>query len=1286
MEDIKAQKTSLEGQHTGARPAPRILCVDDTESNRYTRGRVLRSEGFEIIEAINGSDALRLAAEEQPSLVLLDIQLPDINGFAVCRRLKANPRTSHIPVLHVSSLGRSDHDYPEALESGAEAYLQEPVEPSVLVAVITALIRAASAEASARKAERDAVEILESIGEAMYLLDQDYRYEYVNAEAERLLGFERAALIGKTRAEVFPDSVGNKADREFQRVMTERTPSSFENFYEPWQRWFEVKASPVSGGGIAVQFRDITARKEAENERQRLIRDLTDRTGELQAILDAAPVAVWLAHDPECRQITGNAYADTAIMQGPREGNISRSAVPGEASVSYRVFRRGVELRPEELPAQVAASTGKPVSNQELALLFPDGRTVTLLMGAVPLFNGDGSVRGSVAAGADVTQLRRVEAHLQEQRAALEAAALFPEQNPQPVLRVQHDGTLLYANPNSNALLAEWNCGVGQRVPPFIGEAVQGALAEESVTEMDVELAGRVYSFVIAPIGHAAYANLYGRDITDRKRAERALRDSEKRFRMLVSASSEVLYRMSPDWNEMRQLGGGGFIPDQERPSKEWLHEYIPLEDQPKVLASIERAIRTKSVFELEHRVRRVDGGVGWTRSRAVPLLDAQGEISEWFGAASDVTERKRAEQAQRESEARAQRRLSEIEAIYRSAPVGLCVLDTDLRFVRVNTRFAETSGWAADAHIGKTPGELNPDMGPVAEKALRRVLETGEPLLDLEVRGVTAAAPGVARIWIEQCVPLKDGEGRITGVSISAEEVTERKRAEQALRESEERLRLAQRAAHVGIWDWDLRSGEVRWTPELEQIYGLEPGSVRAYEDFSRRVHPGDLAALEASWKDAVAEHRGFEVEFRVVQPGGELVWVHSRGAAAYDEDGAAIRLFGVNLDITERKQAEERLLHAQKLESLGLLAGGVAHDFNNLLVGVIGNASLAQEMLPPDHSAAELMATVVKTGEQAAHLTRQMLAYSGKGKFLLEPLNISVLAGDIIELARPSIPKKVALSLDLEEDLPFIEVDRGQVQQILMNLAINAAEAIGSHDGQVTIRTGTQVVDGDYLRRHPEAADLQPGQYVLLEVRDSGCGMDAAVKAKIFDPFYSSKFTGRGLGLAAVAGIVRGHKGAIVVTSAPGKGSTFTVLFPPAAHPVKGSQGAAPSAVAQGTGVVLVIDDEHVVRDMAKKALERHGYTVLVADGGLGAIDVLKRHPGKIDLAVLDLSMPGMSGEETLPELRKIRPELKVFVSSGYSESEAMTMFRGQRVSGFVQKPYTSAVLAEKVKCALR
>ncbi len=424
---------------------------------------------------------------------------------------------------------------------------------------------------------------------------------------------------------------------------------------------------------------------------------------------------------------------------------------------------------------------------------------------------------------------------------------------------------------------------------------------------------------------------------------------------------------------------------------------------------------------------------------------------------------------------------------------------------------------------------------------------------------------------------------------------------------------------------------------------------------------------------------------EFDIVFEDGTFVNLVGDAAPTLDEDGRPRGAVGVLSDITELKRAEVRLREAQKLESLGLLAGGVAHDFNNLLVGVIGNASMAQEMLPPDHPALELLDGVLKTGEQAAHLTRQMLAYSGKGKFLVEALDLSALIPEMTGLVGPSISKKIALHLDLAEALPPIQADRGQIQQVFMNLVLNAAEAIGGHDGLISVRTGVQNVDDRYVRRHPEAAEMQAGTYVYLEVRDTGCGMDEATRARIFDPFFSTKFTGRGLGLAAVAGILRGHKGAITVTSAPGKGSCFTVLFPAAAHAAEEPPAAAVNAALEGSGVVLVVDDEPAVRDLAKRALERRGYTVLLAESGLAAIDLFKRHPGEIAVVVLDLSMPQMSGEEALPELRKLRPGVKVVVSSGYSEAETMTLFKGQRVSGFIQKPYTVTGLAEKVKACL-
>jgi CheY-like chemotaxis protein len=267
----------------------------------------------------------------------------------------------------------------------------------------------------------------------------------------------------------------------------------------------------------------------------------------------------------------------------------------------------------------------------------------------------------------------------------------------------------------------------------------------------------------------------------------------------------------------------------------------------------------------------------------------------------------------------------------------------------------------------------------------------------------------------------------------------------------------------------------------------------------------------------------------------------------------------------------------------------------------------------------------------------------------------------------------------------LPQIEADRGQVQQVFMNLAINAAEAIGSDPGLISVATGAQVVDDAYIRRNPEAAELSPGTYVYLEVSDTGCGMDAATRMKIFDPFFTTKFTGRGLGLAAVSGIVRGHKGAIRVLSEPGKGSRFTVLLPAAQGAMPARQAIEDRAAPNVTGTVLVVDDEEIVRDTATKTLRLHGFDVLSANSGLEAIETVKLYSGKISLILLDLSMPGMSGAQALPEIQKMRPEIKILVSSGYNEIETMALFKGHEVAGFIQKPYTSKRLSDKVKSAL-
>jgi two-component system, cell cycle sensor histidine kinase and response regulator CckA len=624
-------------------------------------------------------------------------------------------------------------------------------------------------------------------------------------------------------------------------------------------------------------------------------------------------------------------------------------------------------------------------------------------------------------------------------------------------------------------------------------------------------------------------------------------------------------------------------------------------------------------------------------------------------------------------------------------ASIGDAVLTTDAAgtITFLNPIAARLTGWPEDQAIGQ-PAQvvfhiINEQTREKAEDIVGRVLRER---CAVSIANNTALLTRDGReVPIEDsAAPIQDSAGNVAGVVLVFHDVTEKRRAQEALEESESRLRTLLESASQGIVAVDKNGHMVLVNVKTEEMFGYTRGELLGQPvevilpDRYRKAHAGHL------------QHYFANPHTRVMGLGLDLYGRSKNGnefplevTLSYTEHAGSRLAMALITDITERKKAENRLWQAQKLESIGLLAGGVAHDFNNLLVGVIGNASLAQEMLPLGHEVAGLLQGVLSTGEKLAHLTRQMLAYSGKGRFVVEPLSLSDVIPEMGELVQPLISKKIALHFHLEPNLHLVEADRDQIQQVFMNLVLNAAEAIGSDAGSIRVNTGLRTVDEVYILSNPGAADLHPGNYVSLEVRDTGCGMDEATKAKIFDPFFTTKFTGRGLGLAAVSGIVRGHKGAITVSSAPGKGSCFTVLFPVAEGAMTVSPFAGRDTTLRGAGTILVVDDEEVVRVTARKALERYGYKVLVADGGLAAIDVFKRHPGDIALVVLDLSMPGVGGEEVLPELRKFRPGVKIVVSSGYSEADAMRLFAGQRVSGFLQKPFTPAGLAKKVKKVL-
>jgi len=419
-------------------------------------------------------------------------------------------------------------------------------------------------------------------------------------------------------------------------------------------------------------------------------------------------------------------------------------------------------------------------------------------------------------------------------------------------------------------------------------------------------------------------------------------------------------------------------------------------------------------------------------------------------------------------------------------------------------------------------------------------------------------------------------------------------------------------------------------------------------------------------------------------VQKDGSLRFYELREAAVTLPDGS-MSILAVSNDVTDRKRAERaklemerQLLHAQKMDSLGALAGGIAHDFNNLLAVIMSNIEIAISDIPMTSPVQNYLNNSLLAGKRAAELTRQMLAYSGRGRFITSQVDVSHLVRGLSDLLKVSVSKSVRLEFNLAPDLPLIEVDAAQIQQVLMNLVTNASEAIGEKPGVVTISSTVRECDASYLAETRTSNKPRPGRCVILEVSDTGCGMDDSVRAKLFDPFFTTKFVGRGLGLSTVLGIVQGHGGAIMVSSKPKKGTVISVVLP-ALKKESESTGAgeplpfkSPAQASQPlSGTVLVVDDEPQVRSLMELLLKRMGLRVLNAADAAQAIDLVGKHGDEITFVLMDLTMPNMDGRAALVEIRKIRPDIKVVLTSGYESDEIIVRYREHGFDAFIQKP---------------
>ncbi len=519
-------------------------------------------------------------------------------------------------------------------------------------------------------------------------------------------------------------------------------------------------------------------------------------------------------------------------------------------------------------------------------------------------------------------------------------------------------------------------------------------------------------------------------------------------------------------------------------------------------------------------------------------------------------------------------------------------------------------------------------------------------------------------------------------------EEIAERKQTEEALRESRAKLAAALASMADAVFISDAQGRFIDFNDAFATFYRFRTKDECAktfaeYPDILDVFLPdGALAPLEM-WPvpRALRGESVANAEYTLRRKDTGETWVGSFSFGPIrGKDGAILGSVVVGRDITEQKRAEERLRHAQKLESIGVLAGGIAHDFNNLLTGILGNASLLH--LDAEAGAGERLTAIIESSERAAALTRQLLAYAGKGQFQITDFDVSRLVRSSADLIRVSIPKNIDVRLDVPRDLPLVRGDSSQIQQVVMNLVINAAEAIGEReDGKVSISAGIQDFDAAAAGR--VGFGIAAGRYISITVRDNGCGMDGPTKAKIFDPFFTTKFTGRGLGLAAVHGILSSHKGAITVESRPGQGSTFAVYLRSSEVRATTSSRVGARKAGGQAATVLVVDDEETARKFTKAALERLGHRVLLAENGRQALDLLGSDAG-VDLVVLDVVMPVVGGVEAFSEMRMRWPRLPILVVSGYNRDEAQHLGIPADLP-FLGKPYTIETLADAVDKAL-
>ncbi len=612
------------------------------------------------------------------------------------------------------------------------------------------------------------------------------------------------------------------------------------------------------------------------------------------------------------------------------------------------------------------------------------------------------------------------------------------------------------------------------------------------------------------------------------------------------------------------------------------------------------------------------------------------------------------------------------------NVPAGLLVLSPELRVVAVNRWFLDTFHLRREEVVGRELYEVIQPVGPP-----RRVAGAAEEPQTSQEVFLTLPVPGTTEMRDVRVTLNQMQQAAENRVLLVIEDLSESQRLRTAAEASERRLRELVENLRTVIWE--ARGDSRRFSfvsRQAEEILGYPVEKWLGEPDFwLRRLHPDDSERTLSVHRQAIAEGRDHDLEYRILSAKGQWVWIRDIVRVLKDSSNQVTQLRGFMVNITERKLVEDQLLQAQKMESVGRLAGGVAHDFNNLLTIINGYGQLVRDQLDADDPRRVHLEEILKAGDRAASLTRQLLAFSRRQVLAPQVLDLNTVVSNMQKMLRRLIGEDVELVTDLSSDLGHVKADPGQIEQVIMNLAVNARDAM-PQGGRLTIETQNVDFDPVYARSHFNAP---PGPYVLLAVSDTGVGMDAVTQAHLFEPFFTTKEKGRGtgLGLAMVYGIVKQSGGYIWLYSEPGKGSSFKVYLPRVEDAVRAQ---APAEAAkeglQGWETVLLVEDEAALRTMVRRVLESNGYRVLEARHGDDALQVVEQHVGPVHLLLTDVVMPGMSGRELAEHLTSQHRGLKVLFMSGYTDDAIVHHGVLHPGAAFLQKPFTPEGMVRRVR----